>query len=286
MKSYKSIESKISQWRNPTEKHNYINQFSSQKWFKTSEVIRKFHTVQNCQCCNSFHLSLARSFPESKQFLNKKKGPLQQVISSTKGLISNKKGLPTDKELKGIGQFIFNEIDKSCKENLGKPFSEILHKTPESNLHIRKSPSQRRKQTKKIQKEFKNSIENNWKKNDTNAHLAQRTSFGNRNQQRLNQSFESYDEAKERTEKTPPNRKRSHICREIEGDLEQLVIDARSWPPGKQVVWSEVAKKYKIKGVKHTASPPNAGQIAKEYLLSKGVDVSQFSPINKGIHVT
>ena len=125
--------------------------------------------------------------------------------------------------MKEIGGLIFNELDKACKENLGKSFDTILEKTATSNLQKRKSSTERREKTKRLQKDFKASMENVWSKNGTNSHLAQRTSFATRGQQRMDQAFETISEAKQRLEKTPPNMKRAHIPKEIDGDLDNIL---------------------------------------------------------------
>ena len=71
--------------------------------------------------------------------------------------------------------------------------------------------------------------------NDTEEHLSSRQSLKARQYHRLAKSFETIAEATERA-RTPPTktRERPHVpgTESITGDLDQLLIDAKSWPNG------------------------------------------------------
>ncbi|MCV6615707.1 MAG: hypothetical protein OIF35_12100 [Cellvibrionaceae bacterium] len=109
---------------------------------------------------------------------------------------------------------IFSTYEKTCKENLGKSFSEVLLAVPKLNLQKKQSPNERKKQRLEKQREFKTHVEAVWKENDVDSHLAQRASLASREKQRIYQSFETVQQAKTRLEKTPPEMKeRSHIPR-------------------------------------------------------------------------
>ena len=177
---------------------------------------------------------------------------------------------------------IFSTYDNTCKENLGKPFSEVLLAVPQLNLQVKQSAYEKKKQKLENQREFKGTVEAIWNQTDLDAHLAQRTSLAARAKQRTYQSFETLHEAKSRLEKTPPGMKdRSHIPKDVTGDLEQLLDDVTEWPH-KPVSWSEKAKAYNIRGKSSEATPPNGGQILKEFLKSKGVDITPFEKPTEG----
>jgi len=110
------------------------------------------------------------------------------------------------------------------------------------------------------------------KKNDISLHLAQRTLFAARKRQRLEECFETVEEAKERVIKAPKRQKRSHCPSSVEGNFEQLLHDVSTWTT---VNWSEKGKLY-IRKTGDSTPPPNAGQLLKEYLNSKGVDTEAF----------
>lgn len=190
LKSYKIIDEKISHWRKPSDKQAYLTQFSSAKWAKTTQLRKNLHSLQNCRCCKSFHASVSETFPESKQNRHKYKGPFSDIKNTSRHHVP-KKAQPTKGELKAVGQMIFSTFDKTCKENLGKPFSEVLLAVPELNLQEKQSSYEKKKQRLKSQRQFKASVEAAWSQTDVNAHLAQRTSLATRAKQRAHQSFET-----------------------------------------------------------------------------------------------
>ena len=116
-----------------------------------------------------------------------------------------------------------------------------------------------------------------WDQDDVDSHLASRTSFKARDLARKNQSFETTKEARGRLAKKQPT-ERQHGQKEIKGKLEQLLADVNEWPVDKDnpINWSQKAIQYEIRKAGSQDSPPNAGQILKQYLQSKGVDTSKF----------
>ena len=76
-------------------------------------------------------------------------------------------------------------------------------------------------------------------------------------------------------------KERSHILKEMTGNLGELLEDAKSWPH-EPVCWSAKVKEYNIRGNDKDATPPNGGQILKEILKSQGVDISPFEKLSGG----
>ena len=134
---------KIAHWRRPTEKQAYLAQFSS--WTKTTELRSNLHSLQKCKCCKSFHASISETFPESKQNRHKYKGLLSD-LKNTSATHIPKKSQPKG-ELKAIGEMIVSTYDKTCKEDLGKPFSEVLLAAPQLNLQEKPSAYEKKKTT-------------------------------------------------------------------------------------------------------------------------------------------
>ena len=99
---------------------------------------------------------------------------------------------------------IFSTYEKTCKENRGKSFSEVLLAVPQLNLQKKQSPNERKKKQRlEKQREFKTHVEAVWKENDVDSHLAQRASLASREKQRIYQSFETVQQAKTRLGKNP-----------------------------------------------------------------------------------
>jgi len=76
-----------------------------------------------------------------------KRGPLHEIEGDTKrhtdqaAILTSPKGIKlTSKHLKTVAQVISSTYDEKCKENFGKPFSEILVFIPEEWLEKKLSP--------------------------------------------------------------------------------------------------------------------------------------------------
>ena len=82
----------------------------------------------------------------------------QQAQAMTKPLPK-----PSQSEVKTIGTTIYKEFDNTCKERLGKSFSEVLTPVPEAGLQHKMTPAERKKKKskskKKIQKKGRKILE-------------------------------------------------------------------------------------------------------------------------------
>ena len=190
----------------------------------------------------------------------------QQAQAMTKPLPK-----PSQSEVKTIGTTIYKEFDNTCKERLGKSFSEVLTPVPEAGLQLKMTPAERKKKNRNQKRKFKKRVEKSWKENDVQLHLAQRSSFATRKRQRLNESFESIDEAEERSQ--TKKRKRSHGPASIDVELDRLLADVTTWT---SVNWSQKAREYKIRKAGSSTSPQNAGQLLKAFLQAQGINTDKF----------
>jgi len=286
----KVIDEKIGSWRNKGDKETYLSTFSVANWSEGKNItkeMKRAHSLANCKAYTMLNSNLQATFPGNKKNNKAKKGPLSEIKGDAKRdttLSETQKGFKVNnKQLKMIGQAIYSTYDEKCKENFGKSLSEILILVPEAGLERKLSPVEKRKLKRDQQRQMKTDIENNVNENDTEEHLSSRQSYRARQQHRLAQSFETMTEATERASKTPPKvRERSHApsADNIGGDLDQLLIDVKSWPNG-PINWSEKARIYNIhvrtKGQDSTT--PNGGQMIKSFLQRKEVDLSRFQHI-------
>ena len=214
-------------------------------------------------------------FKKSTGCVASNREPFTQLNQQAKDLTCSAANIPkpSQQEVKNIGTAIYKEFDLVCKDQLGKTFRDVLTLVPEAALQKKSSPAEARKKNREQKRKFKKNVENSWKKNDVNLHLAQRASYATRKRQRLEECFESIEEANDRTKRAPKRQKRSHGPNSIDGNLQQLKQDVKQW---KTVNWSEKAKEYQIRRQGARVSPPNAGQVLKEYLKSQGVDTEAF----------
>lgn len=193
----------ITKYRSGEKQQAYLAQFSSAKWSKTTLPRPNLHSIQNRKCCKSFHASVSKTFPESKQNKYKPKGSFTEITNRSANHVP-KKALATKGEGKAVGEMIFSTYEKTCKEDLGKSFSEVLLAVPQLNLQKKQSPNERKKQRLEKQREFKTYVEAVWKENDDDSHSARRASLPSRQKQRIYQSFEKIQQAKKtRLEKKP-----------------------------------------------------------------------------------
>lgn len=79
---------------------------------------------------------------------------------------------------------------------------------------------------------------------------------------------------------------KSHTPKEITGNVEDLMKDVACWLPYQEsqtpINWQAKAKQFSIRKESTDHSPPNAGQLLKEFLKSQGVDTAQFEQEPKG----
>ena len=241
------------------------------------------HTCKLCKYCADYHTIIQSTFPTKKknQVSKSKHKPLASIKSQAKAFTTVTTIKPLKRELKDIGEAIYKTFDEACKENLGCSFTDVLLTVPSkmTGLQQRISPAEKKERKRDEQRKVKTSIESVWKNTDTDSHLALRQSFSARQQQRLSTYFETTDQAEDRIRKTPPEKlmNKSHVPSPstIEGEFDRLKEDMESWPR-EEVNWSEKAREYKIRRSSDQATPPNAGQILKEYLKSQEIDTSQF----------
>lgn len=272
LKKYKAIDKRIAIWAPPNKKQLYLTTFSSTKWQCTAEGRKTLHILSDCKCCMIANPIESGLFKKGKSCVVSKRKPFTELRQQAKEMTVNIPK-PSQKEIRNIGTAIYNEFNTVCNNQLGKSFGEVLSMVPEAALQKKPSPAEKKKKNREQKRKFKKNVENSWKKNDVSLHLAQRTSFAARKRQRLEECFETVEEAKERVIKAPKRQKRSHCPSSVEGNFEQLMHDVSTWTT---VNWSEKGKLYNIRKTGDSTPPPNAGQLLKKYLNSEGVDTEAF----------
>ena len=106
--------------------------------------------------------------------------------------------------------------------------------------------------------------------------------------ERLALSYESKEAAKERTEKMIADEKsgkrkpKQHAVdfSKVTWDKDALLKEVQSYPDGKIVNWSDLARKYNITNKKGKVGS-NGGQIAQDFVINNGENVHHFGCVNK-----
>ena len=204
----KIIDEKIANWRNKGDKETFLTTFSMANWNEDKNIskeMKREHSLSNCKSCFLLNSNLQSTFPLSKMCMTANRGPLNEIqgnvrkLTARPALLKSPKGTKlTNKHLKNVGQIIYSMYDEKCKENFGKPLSEILVLVPEAGLEKKLSPVEKRKLKRNQQRQTKAEIENKMNKNDAQEHLSSRQSYRSRQYHRLAQSFETIEEATER----------------------------------------------------------------------------------------
>lgn len=251
----------------------YLTTFSEKKWQRTAEGRKTLHIVSDCKCCVLMNPIESSLYKKNTGCLVAKREPFTDLKQQAKQLTScTNSPKPSKNEIKNIGTAIFNEFNSVCQDSLGKSFNDVLTMVPEAALQKKPSPNETKKKIREQKRKFKKNVENSWKKNDVSLHLGQRISYATRKRQRLEESFESTEEANERVQRAK-QQKRSHVPSTISGNIQELMEDVKGW---KTVNWSEKARQFHIRKEGASTPPPNAGQLLKEYLKSEGVDTEAF----------
>lgn len=282
----KIIDGKFGNWRNKKEKELYLNRFSPSNWDEERVITKdgkKKHSLTACQTCRLFNSRYQCTFPASKFNRKCNRGPLHELNTSISSMKKPQVPRITKKQLKEVGQDLYSKINETCKENYNSTLSHILTLVPEAGLELKKSPEDKKKIVRDQKRKSKQEIENKIQENDAKAHLSLRQSYSARNEHRFAHYFETKEEARERLRTTPPNvKERSHApsIENIEGNLTQLLNDAKSWND-QEINWAKKAEEYGIKRKGSQEELKNKGQVLKTYLQANGIDTRKIKTANR-----
>ena len=167
-------------------------------------------------------------------------------------------------------QNVLETISEAFEDSTGQSFTECLTQNPKTRLQARASKQEQKKKRREQLRSYKSSIE---QESSVSAVLGTRTSKSQFNKIRMIEGFQPTTQTEEATPK-------SHIpaIENIElgnHDEETLIAEVQTLPSDK-LNWSELARKYNIKLVNSESELRNGGQVIKELLRSKGVDVDRF----------
>ena len=170
---------------------------------------------------------------------------------------------------------VFATISGAFEDSTGQSFTECLTLNPKTRLQVRATKQEQNKKRREQLRSYKSSIEQEYKESAVSAVLGTRTSKSQFNKIRMIESFQPPTQTEQATPK-------SHIpaLENIElgnHDEETLIAEVQSLPSEK-LNWSELARKYAIRLVNSESDIElmNGGQVIKEFLKSKGVDVDRF----------
>ena len=193
------------------------------------------------------------------------------------------KQISTDmSELKKTTQKIYEKANFELKKSFpGIEFNQAQTEVPELHLQEKLSWMEKQKETRKLVNHFKQSAEKHLQETAVVRTFGTDISFAKRNRIRMLESFET-KECRKRTNSdienvaTGKKSKKDHVGTNKSWDEETCVNLVESCPDGYKINFSELARVCTVKN-KENELPENGGQIVKEMLKNKNIDLSRFS---------
>ena len=189
----------FNEWlKNPVEKSNYIEHFSSKSWSKMSAVQRTNHSRSNCRACYLEHQSYQDTFPARANCLKK-----PSIVRTAVDELNQQVNLqPTGTVTAKVAvKYLYNMINEPFKENYNMNITKAMAKVPALNKKMRNSKTTAKQQRRERAREQKCIIEKHWEGMDVAALLGTRQSFSQSRKQRMALYFESKQEATIRSTK-------------------------------------------------------------------------------------
>ena len=253
----KAINGIIGRWANRERKQEYIECFSPVKWKQLSIQQQKRHSLANCKECAMVHLEQQERFPGPTY------NPSAVLVEGIKKMVESNAAL--DNSVLTTTRQILGELQPIFKQAYGQSFTDSLVACPGINLQHQQTPSQRKRQKRKIVRECRDQINQQIQEND--AVLAEGQSIESYKRMRLSQSFETPTEKYKRAQSTSSGtRKHSPNFENVNWDKEGLLNTLHNWPEGELINWTQVASEWNVPG-------SNRGQIVKEFAKENGIDV-------------
>lgn len=232
----KQLLTSFKKWSSPN-KNTYQNHFSSSAWRSLPAIQKMQHGLTQCEGCTVHH-NLAQSlFPVNAIRLKSGRKNILKALN-----IQPRQPVKVTKtSIKSAVKGIFENFEKI----FGIPLNKAAVTVPELNLQLRKSHAEKRKETREVKRKEKLNIENHWARRDCDALLGTRQSLSQRQKQRMMLSFETKEEAGQRTKKrkaeeelgTVKKKRHSPEPDRVDFDKEGLLDEVLQMKEGEQVIF-------------------------------------------------
>ena len=154
--------------KNPVEKSNYMEHFSSKSWSKMSAVQKTNHSRSNCRACYLEHQSYQDTFPARANCL-KKPSIVRTAVDELNQQVNLK---PTGTVTAKVAvKYLYNMINEPFKENYNMNITKAMAKVPALNKKMRNSKTTAKQQRRERAREQKCIIEKHWEGMDVAALL-------------------------------------------------------------------------------------------------------------------
>eukprot|EP00058_Branchiostoma_floridae_P002597 XP_002588085.1 hypothetical protein BRAFLDRAFT_87602 [Branchiostoma floridae] len=254
------------------EKQKFLNHFCINKWRRLASSGKEKHTLHGpCKGCIKEHA------PFWNLFNKRVKCPRTRKALMTHETVCN---ITREVEIEGARQ-IFEQADAICRKQYKRPLTDVL---PE--LHTTTAEQERSKR-RKILREAREQLQQASAKNNKDLIVTYGSgeSLNARRVRRLAEEFETKAEAEQRS-KQRKEKEASGAVKALnrlgkfadfaDFDKDGMKQEVMGFENGTTVNWSELARKYNVKG-KGGERPSNAGQLIKLWLQEEGVDTERFN---------
>ena len=247
----------LRQWATKSARIAYESTFASKVWEQLPTEAKNCHSLKSCKACKAENGSLASEFPaRDKTAKSERKAAKENVTIDLKCATPNQ-----------AGKQILEKVGPLVEKKFGISVQTLLANTPTSNLEIKKTSAEKRKETRKAIREYKKEVETHFSKTGEEFIMQNRVSwtlFDKMRKECLDTSNRKRSHGESTITKTPPKRRKHGTSIHSESiDLPALLEEASHWTEDEKVNWSELARRYGI-------DKPNGGQIIKEILAEKG----------------
>ena len=263
-------------WARPELKADWLREFSPDAWRALDSATRLSHDMSDCHACASAHTQLHYAFPHKVTPFS----PPNTMSVSAKRLADDIAKVK-DSQRQQVAHNCLQEIQTSFQQNYGTDICQDWKNDPTTPLTL---PPTRAEQVLKVRdgdRRLKRRAEEGYLSTDFNELYGNFTSKSAYERRRRNEALGSWEDAEER-KKRRMGGERSKTAVSVNYDKykwswQALVEDAKSWAPGKQVNWQEVARQHAVHQANDTAKlAANGGQIVRAVLEDNGINTTQF----------
>ena len=290
-KRFPALQATVNNWtpKKKLEKEMFFNTFAVDQWLKLSPSKRREHCFTNCEGCYQSYSQDQALFPVRCPRLKSKakENPFVLVTGIMHTLNSRaEQTVPIPKAVDGAKE-ICNALNPALEKWSGVPLGQALTKVSEANVERKRSPEEKKKAHRDLLRKAKAKVEENWRETSVLRCLGNRQSYASRQRDRMASSFESRQAAKERRDlymlqvREGKKKEKNHSGNlEKLAGLDNLKLEVEGYTSGIQINWSALARNYNIRN-KRGELAKNGDQIVKDWLVSQGMDVNQFSTEDK-----
>lgn len=268
------------------QKDTFYNYFSLQSFYQQNREERQQHKLEDCRPCNtthfntsSLHKSINKDIENAHQMIETGTENIINITSPTSSTAT--KGI---KVMKSIVEMVQPIIQNQMNINFDRSLAEAITIAPPI------TPQDLKKTKAKITRESKAIIEETIKDNgnDVQKFLGSSLSFREHDRIRLDNFFETREEAAERTtneqekiESGTKKQKSHHAAFDSYSfDKASFLDEMSALQPEESVNWTELGRKYNVSI--NGKFPSNAGQILKEYAKKNGINTAATGHSSEG----